>query len=99
MIGINDPLANGPRAMPYAIAIALLGLAIVLPVTLLPGGTDAAVAERFAQMDADFGALPDWVTRWMSFQHFIFAGSLLFFVLLATYINKLYRRWYSLPEE
>jgi hypothetical protein len=27
------------------------------------------------------------------------AGSLLLLVLLALYINKLYRRWYSLPEE
>ena len=26
------------------------------------------------------------------------AGLVLFLVLLATYINKLYRRWYSLPE-
>ena len=26
------------------------------------------------------------------------AGPVLFLVLLATYINKLYRRWYSLPE-
>ena len=34
-------------------------------------------------------------------QYFLYAeigGALLLLVLLATYINKLYRRWYSLPE-
>jgi hypothetical protein len=34
-------------------------------------------------------------------QYFLYAeigGAVLFLVLLATYINKLYRRWYSLPE-
>ena len=29
-------------------------------------------------MDADFSSIPDWVKRWMGFQHFVFAGSLLF---------------------
>jgi hypothetical protein len=66
--------------MPYAIAIILLGLAIFLTVAFLPGGTDAAPAERFAKMDSLFGDLPDYITRWMSFQHFVFAGPLLFFV-------------------
>lgn len=72
--------ATSRRSLPYAIAIILLGLAIFLTVTFLPGGTDAAPAARFARVDAAFAALPDWVTRWMSFQHFIFAGPLLFFV-------------------
>jgi len=34
-------------------------------------------------------------------QCFLYAetgGAVLFLVLLATYIHKLYRRWYSLPE-
>jgi heme/copper-type cytochrome/quinol oxidase subunit 2 len=35
-------------------------------------------------------------------QYFIYAetgGAVLFLVLLATYIGKVYRRWYSLPED
>lgn len=75
-----DQPSDSLRATPYAIAIILLGLAIFLTVAFLPGGTDAAPSARFAKMDAAFGALPDWVTRWMSFQHFVFAGPLLFFV-------------------
>jgi hypothetical protein len=75
-----DQPSDSLRATPYAIAVILLGLAIFLTVVFLPGGTDAAPAARFATMDAAFGALPDWVTRWMSFQHFVFAGPLLFFV-------------------
>lgn len=34
-------------------------------------------------------------------QHLLYAeigGVVLFFILLATYFSKLYRRWYSLPE-
>jgi hypothetical protein len=72
----DHPAAN-LRATPYAIAIIVLGLAIFLPVTFLPGGTDAAPAERFAQMGAAFATIPGWVQQWMSFQHFVFAGSLL----------------------
>ena len=39
---------------------------------------------------------------WLEFDHyFVYAeigGTVLLLVLLATYINKVYRRWYSLPE-
>lgn len=73
----NHPAAR-LRATPYALAIVALGLAIFLPVTFLPGGEAATVAERFTQMDAAFAAIPGWVQQWMSFQHYIFAGSLLF---------------------
>lgn len=74
----NDHPAARLRATPYAIAIIALGLLIALLVTFLPGGTEATTAERFAQMDSAFAAIPDWVKQWMSFQHYVFAGSLLF---------------------
>lgn len=82
-----NPPADHPaaslRATPYAIAIVALGLLIFLPVTFLPGGESGDMATRFARMDAAFGAIPDWVKQWMSFQHYIFAGSLLFVVFHA----------------
>lgn len=75
-----DPAARPLHAKPYAAAIVLLGLAIFLPVTFLPGGEAAAPAERFAQMAAAFAGIPDWVQQWMNFQHYVFAGSLLFVI-------------------
>lgn len=78
MITSENAVRIGPRARPYALAVILTGLVIFLAVTFLPGGEQAPAAERFAKMSAAFGVLPEWVQRWMSFQHFVFAGSLLF---------------------
>lgn len=83
MITPADHPAASLRATPYALAIVALGLLIFLPVTFLPGGEAGDMAARFAKMDAAFGAIPDWVKQWMSFQHYIFAGSLLFFLFHA----------------
>jgi hypothetical protein len=78
VIAPADHPAASLRATPYAITIIALGLLIFLPVTFLPGGADVAMAERFAQIEVAFAAIPAWVKQWMSFQHYIFAGSLLF---------------------
>lgn len=70
--------ASGPA--PYAAYFATIAVALVifLAITLLPGGAGAPVSERFARMDAAFAVIPNWVKQWMSFQHYVFAGSLLF---------------------
>lgn len=74
----TDQSAARSGAMLYAMVIVALGLTIFLPITFLPGGEAASMAERFAKMDAAFAEIPKWVKQWMSFQHYIFAGSLLF---------------------
>lgn len=76
----EDAVRTGPPAGAYAVAVILLGLAIFLLVTFLPGGENAATAERFMKMDAAFAAIPDWVKQWMTFQHYVFAGTLLFVI-------------------
>lgn len=68
------------RATPHAIAIIALGLAIFLPITFVPGDEAGAPAERFALMDAAFSAIPGWVKQWMTFQHYVFVGTLLFVI-------------------
>lgn len=60
------------------LAMIVIALAIFLPIALVPGGEAATSAERFARMDAAFSAIPAWVKQWMTFQHYVFAGSLLF---------------------
>jgi hypothetical protein len=74
----TNPSAGRSEGILYAVAIVALGLLIFLPITFLPGGDAATMAERFAKMDAAFAAIPQWVKQWMSFQHYVFAGSLLF---------------------
>lgn len=76
MTGEKQAAGRG-TASTYA-AIIAIGLAIFLTVTFLPGGESATMAERFAHMDTAFSGIPDWVKRWMTFQHYVFAGSLLF---------------------
>lgn len=43
-----------------------------------PGTLEMTVSERFTHVGMMFGPLPDWVKSWMTFQHYVFAGSLLF---------------------
>ena len=62
-----------------AMATIIIALLIALPTIFWPSdAVPAAIDARIAKIDALFGALPDWVQKWMSFQHYIFAGSLLF---------------------
>ncbi len=61
-------------------AMAAIALVIFLAVTFLPGGESASPVERFSRMDAAFAAIPGWVKQWMTFQHYVFAGCLLFIV-------------------
>ena len=68
---------SGNALATYGAMIAL-SLLIFLPITFLPGEQAGSAAERFAQMDAAFSAIPEWVKQWMTFQHYVFAGSLLF---------------------
>jgi hypothetical protein len=62
-----------------AMATIIIALLIALPTIFWPSDTaPAAIDARMAKMDGLFGAIPDWVKQWMSFQHYVFAGSLLF---------------------
>ena len=72
----HSPPRGGTLAT-YGAMIAI-ALTIFAAVTFVPGGEPASVADRFARMDAAFAAIPAWVKQWMSFQHYVFAGSLLF---------------------
>lgn len=66
----------------YCALIIILALLIMASVMFIP--TDSNVAAdssmRFAHIGAAFAKLPSWVTRWMTVQHYVFAGSLLFFI-------------------
>lgn len=70
--------ASGPAPLTGYVATIAIALTIFLAITFLPGGEGATVAQRFAKMDAAFADIPAWVKQWMSFQHYVFAGSLLF---------------------
>lgn len=76
-----DRAAAGPSSPAWAYGLMLaIALTIFLSITYVPGGEDGAAADRFAAMDAAFAAIPSWVKQWMNFQHYVFAGSLLFVV-------------------
>jgi hypothetical protein len=75
----SSPQAHDSASRTYA-SMMTIALVIFLAVTFLPGGEVANSAERFARMDAAFAAIPAWVKQWMSFQHYVFAGSLLFII-------------------
>ena len=67
----------------YCLFIALLAMVIMASVMFIPAGDGNISADssmRFGQIGAAFSSLPIWVTRWMTFQHYVFAGSLLFFI-------------------
>jgi hypothetical protein len=70
----------------------------VIIVPILP----LLVVDFFYEMDKEvhykeYGTY-DWPYMDQCFLFAEIGGTVLFLVLLATYINKLYRRWYSLPE-
>ena len=67
----------------YCLFIALLAMVIMALVMFIPAGDSNITADssmRFGHIGAAFSSLPTWVTRWMTFQHYVFAGSLLFFI-------------------
>ena len=71
--------AGTVSARNMAVAAVIIALLIALPTIFWPSETaPASIDARFAKMDALFGALPEWVQKWMSFQHYVFAGSLWF---------------------
>ncbi len=62
-----------------ALATVLIALLIAMSVIFWPSETaPAAIDARMAKMDGLFAAIPDWAQKWMSFQHYVFAGSLWF---------------------
>lgn len=79
MASDSSKVPIGSKFATYGTMVAI-ALAILLPITFLPGEEAATAAERFARMDAAFAGIPAWVKQWMTFQHYLFAGSLLFVV-------------------
>jgi hypothetical protein len=62
-----------------AVLAIIIALAIALPTIFWPSdAAPAAIDARLVKMDGLFGAIPEWVKKWMTVQHYIFAGSLLF---------------------
>lgn len=45
-----------------------------------PGASEFTIPQRFMVVGMDFVALPQWVTIWMGWQHFVFASALLFVI-------------------
>lgn len=80
---LPSPRLGSESAAVAGVAMVVMALLILAAVMLIPvaGGSAAAdMPARLAKLNAAFATLPQWVQQWMSFQHFIFAGSLLFFV-------------------
>ena len=46
----------------------------------VPGATDLTIPQRFMTVGMSFAELPQWVTVWMGWQHFVFASALLFVI-------------------
>jgi hypothetical protein len=80
---MNNPQDNPRSPMPFYLSILILAAIIFLGVMYMPldqVAIDADREMRVNKISGDFAGITGWVARWMSFQHFIFAGSLLFIV-------------------
>ncbi|OQP62841.1 hypothetical protein A3860_26375 [Niastella vici] len=88
--------ANKKRFAITGIGINLFVFIItILPIVIVGWCRAIARNRHYKQVDTPFDPKGIWD------HYFLYAeigGSLLLLVLLATYIHKVYRRWYSLPE-